>query len=166
MAERAIVGKVNPGGDGLAIYLGHDGGPEWVGDVLLNHYSEEASIARLVELGSVTWLHATPEQCISYHRHYRYDWEVCRPYEFEGGTERFFQIYWNAMAEWLYVWTPDGWLASPAMPGAPPDIFHETPRVKERLDADPEWQEWLRRTQEVQQAQPLSALIKSYAQKE
>ena len=123
MAERAIVGKVNPSGDGLAIYLGHDGGPDWAGDILLNHYSEEASIDRLIELGAVVWLGSSPEECVSYHRYYGYDWQGCRPYEFDGGTERFFAIYWNAMAEWLYVWTPDGWLASPAMPGAPPEIF-------------------------------------------
>ena len=62
--------------------------------------------------------------------------------------------------EWLYAWTPDGWLASPAMPVAPPDCY-DTDSEKLR-DADPQWQEWLRRTREFQRPQPLHSLIRDH----
>ena len=159
MNNRAIVGKVDPQGIGLAVYLGHRGEPDAAGPVLLEHYSEPDSIDRLIERGSIAWLAETPEQSVSYHRGYGFCWPRCRPFEFEGGTDQFFRIYWNAMAEWLYVWTPDGWLASPAMPGAPPPSYFERPLVKERMDADPEWQEWLRLTRECQRPLPLQRLI-------
>ena len=161
MTNRAIIGKVAPQGNGVAVYLGHRACPEMAGAVLLGCYSEPDRIDRLIEMGSIAWLAETPEQSISYHRGFNFCWQGCRPFEFDRGTDGFFGIYWNALADWLYIWTPDGWLGSPAMPGDPPEIFWERPLVKARLDADPEWREWLRRTREFQRPQPLQYLITS-----
>ncbi|MDE2813117.1 MAG: hypothetical protein OXM01_08840 [Gemmatimonadota bacterium] len=111
MATRAIIGKVDRRGDGQAIYLGHDGDPDQAGATLLEHYSEEGRVDRLIRLGSVTWLEARPEDSITYFRDHAQPWENCRPHEFGGGTERFFARYWGVGPEWLYICTPDGWLA-------------------------------------------------------
>ena len=58
-------------GDGLAVYLGHDGDPDQAGATLLQHYSEERRVDRLVSLGSVTWLEAAPEDSITLYGRYQ-----------------------------------------------------------------------------------------------
>ena len=129
--------------------------------MLLEHYSDEDRIDRLIRMGSVTWLEPTPEESGTYLRDHGQPWENCRPYAFRGGTDRFFTQYCGPGPEWLYVWTPDGWLSGAGMPGAPPDCYytdtHTVPDVN-----DPEWREWLRRTREFQRPQPLHSLIITY----
>ena len=98
------------------------------GATLLQHYSDEESIDRLVILGSVTWLEARPEDSITYFRDNAQPWENCRPYTFGGGTERFFARYWGVGPEWLYVWTPDGWLGCKACRGRRPKASTPTQR--------------------------------------
>ena len=160
MASRAIIGKVDRQGNGQAIYLGHGCYPDDAGKMLLQHYSEEESIDRLISSGAITRLAPTPENSITYFRHYNQPWESCRPYAFRGGTDRFFANYWSPGPEWLYVWTPDGWLASAAMPGAPPDCYYADSEALR--DGAPERREWLRRTREFQRPQPLHSLIDAY----
>ena len=63
-------------------------------------------------------------------------------------------------AEWLYVWTPDGWPSSAAMPGTPPASCYADLRAPR--DADPQWREWLRQTREFRRPQPLHSLIRHY----
>ena len=104
MAIRAMIGKVDRRGNGQAIYLGHDGCPDQAGDALLQHYSEEERIDRLISRGYVTWLKPTPEASVTYHSDYGYSWEICQPDTFSGGTEAFFARYWGVGAEWLYAW--------------------------------------------------------------
>ena len=160
MASRAIIGKVDRQGSGRAIYLGHDGFPDTAGARLLRHYSEEQTINQLIRQGSVAWLETTPEESITYFRHRRQPWQYCQPYPFRGGTEWFFANYWSPAPEWLYVWTPDGWLASAAMPGAPPQSYYADSRALR--SADPQWREWRRRTREFQRPQSLHSLIAAY----
>ena len=160
MASRAIIGKVDRQGNGQAIYLGHDGFPDTAGARLLRQYSEEQTINQLIRLGSVAWLETSPEESITYFHHRREPWRHCRPYEFHGGTQWFFANYWSPAPEWLYVWTPDGWLGSPAMPGAPPESYYADSRALR--NPDPQWREWRRRTREFQIPQPLHSLIRAY----
>ncbi len=110
--------------------------------------------------GSVTWLEARPGNSITYFRANAQPWENCRPYTFGGGTERFFARYWGVGPEWLYVWTPDGWLGCKAMPGAPPESYRAD--SEELRNADPQWREWLRKTREFQRPQSLHSLIETY----
>ena len=160
MAIRAMIGKVDRRGNGQTIYLGHDGCPDQAGDALLQHYSGEEHIDRLISRGYVTWLEHTPEASVTYHSDYGYSWEICQPRAFRGGTGEFFARYWDVGPEWLYAWTPDGWLGSAAMPGAPPESYHADSEALR--DEDPEWREWLRLTREFQRPQPLHSLIDDY----
>ena len=160
MAIRAMIGRVYRQGNGQAIYLGHGCYPDDAGAMLRDHYSDEKLIDRLIGSGSIARLAPTPGNSITYFRDNAQPWENCRPYTFGGGTERFFARYWGVGPEWLYAWTPDGWLASGAMPGAPPESIHaDTEALR---DGDPEWREWLRRTREFQRPQPLHSLIDAY----
>ena len=161
MASRAIIGRVDRQGNGHAIYLGRGCYPDDAGAMLLEHYSDAEPIDRLIGSGSIARLAPTPVNSITYFRHYHQPWERCRPYGFPGGTDWFFANYWSPGPEWLYVWTPDGWLACKAMPGAPPDCYYADSRTLR--NADPEWQEWLRRTREFQRPQPLYSLIEAYS---
>ncbi len=129
--------------------------------MLLEHYSDEDRIDRLIRMVSVTWLEPTPEESGTYFRDHSQPWENCQPYALSGGTERFFAQYWGPGPEWLYVWTPDGWLSSAGMPGAPPDCYYADTRTLPDVN-DPEWREWLGRTREFQRPQPLHSLVIAY----
>ena len=118
MTTRAIIGRGDRQRNGQAIYPGHGGDPDQAGARLLQHYSDVERIDRLIGMGSVAWLETTPEESITYFRHRRQLWVNCQPDAFRGGTERFFADYWSPDPEWLYVCTPDGWLASAAMSAA------------------------------------------------
>ena len=160
MASPAIISRVDRQGDGHAIYLGRHGSPNQAGARLLRRYSDAEPIVRLMLLGAIVQLEPTPEESITYYRHRGEPWRHCRPYDFQGGTRWFFANYWSPAPRWLYVWTPDGWLASAAMPGAPPTSYYAESR--ELRGVDPTWREWLRRTREFQMPQPLHSLIRDY----
>ena len=158
MAIRAIIGKVDRQGNGQAVHLRHDGTADAAGATLLDHYSDAEPIYRLIGSGAIARRAPTPGNSTTYFRHYNQPWERCRPCAFRGGTDRFFANYWSPGPEWLYVWTPDGWLGSKAMPGAPPDYYYADSRTLR--NAHPQWREWLRRTREFQR--PLHSLIRAY----
>ena len=99
VASRAIIGKVDRQGNGQAIFLGHGCYPDDAGAMLLQHYSEEESIDRLIGSGAITRLAPTPENSITHFRHYNQLWERCRPCAFRGGTARFFANYWSTGPE-------------------------------------------------------------------
>ena len=160
MATRAIIAKVGRQGDGLAVHLEHDGSADAAGATLLQHYLDEASVDRLIRKGSIVPLEPAPEGSTVFVRDYGQTWEIRLPHAFSGGTEGFFARYWGVGPQWLYAWTPDGWLASPAMPGAPPESYHAD--WEALWDADPLWREWLRRTREFQRPQPLHSLIRDH----
>ena len=70
MASRAIIGKVDRQGNGQAIFLGHGCYPDDAGAMLLERYSDEEPIDRLIGSGAITRLAPTPENSITYFRHY------------------------------------------------------------------------------------------------
>ena len=158
MASRCIIGKVDGQGDGKAILCSRGCYPDEAGAALLGRYSEEPLIDELIALGSIAWLEAEPKECEAHHRDRGYPWEHCQPHSFTGGTEAFFSEYWGPGPEWLYVWTPDGWLASPAMAGKPPQSYFEDGGNL----GDPSWAEWISRTREAQRARPLYSVVADF----
>ena len=158
MASRCIIGKVDGWGNGTAILCARGCYPDEAGAALLGHYSEESLIDELIALGSVAWLEAEPKECEAYHRDRSYSWEHCQPLTFKGGTEAFFGEYWGPGPEWLYVWTPDGWLASPAMAGMPPQSYFEGGGNL----SDPSWSDWISQTREAQRARPLYSVVADF----
>ena len=158
MASRCIIGKVDGRGNGKAILCARGCCPDEVGAGLLGHYSDECLIDELIALGSIAWLDTEPEECEAYHRDRGYPWENCQPYSFQGGTEAFFSEYWGPGPEWLYVWTPDGWLASPAMAGMPPQSYFDDGGSL----SDPSWTEWISRTRAAQRARPLYSMVADF----
>ena len=54
MASRAIIGKVDRQGNGRAIFLGHGCYPDDAGAMLLENYSDEEPIDRLIGSGAIT----------------------------------------------------------------------------------------------------------------
>ena len=158
MASRCIIGKVDRWGNGTAILCARGCFPDEAGAALLGRYSDESLIDGLIALGSIVWLEAEPKECEAYHRDRGYPWEQCQPLTFQGGTEAFFSEYWGPGPEWLYVWSPDGWLASPAMAGQPPQSYFED---RGSL-ADPSWTEWINRTRQAQRARPLYSAVADF----
>ena len=70
----------------------------------------------------------------------------------------FFGEYWGPGSEWLYVWTPNGWLASPAMAEMPPQSYFDDGGNP----SDSSWTEWISQTREAQRARPLYSVVAGF----
>ena len=158
MAPRCIIGRVDGHGNGQAILYARGCYPDEADAALLGHCSDEPLIEELIALGSIAWLEAKSKECEAYHRDRGYPWEHCQPHSFTGGTEAFFSEYWGPGPEWLYVWTPDGWLASPAMAGKPPQSYFGDGGSL----SDPSWNEWISQTREAQRARALYSVVADF----
>ena len=60
MSTRSRIGIQNNDGTITSIYCHHDGYPEGVGEVLLNHYKDETKIRKLLELGDMSSIGTEP----------------------------------------------------------------------------------------------------------
>lgn len=68
MATRANIGVRESDGIIKAIYSHNDGYPEYLGAVLRNHYATESEVRDLLALGDVSFVAATLDKTIAYHR--------------------------------------------------------------------------------------------------
>ena len=169
MATRARIARINRDGTGRHIYLGHGSHPDQAGAMLLRHYQDPADIDALIAKGAIPRLFATPDTTGSYHQLYNHPWEQCQPVAIQHGTDELFGYPYLPGPDWLYAWTPDGWLAAKvqANPPAsyrsrvltlPPDEFehwfdHNT---------EPEWVAWRARAIRNQRPRPLAHVIDQY----
>ena len=71
--------------------------------------------------------------------------------------------------EWLYAWTPDGWLAAKVNAQPPANYQLNAVRLEPRQFEDwfdnnqeTEWIEWRRQAREDQRPQPLATIIGRY----
>lgn len=60
MSTRSRVGVLLPNGSVKSIYIHHDGYPEGVGDILVNHYTTLDKINKLLDLGDLSSLGTEP----------------------------------------------------------------------------------------------------------
>ena len=111
MGTRSFIGHVDRRGNGLAIYCGHGSHPRDLGALLLSNYQRDRDVRLLMALGRVSLVMETPELTAA-HTDPRAAGTATK---FNTGTEVFFGRFWTPGTEWLYCWTPDGWLAAPGL---------------------------------------------------
>ena len=171
MAHRGYIAKAEPDGSGRYVYLGHAAYPSAAGEILLRHYQEPGKANALIALGHVSRLAPELADTDSYFTTNGDPWEHCQPQSFTGGTNAFFLPPYLPGPEWLYCWTPDGWLAAPVQchdipkdyaerittmqPDAFEDWFHN--------NRQPEWVQWRAVCRDRQQPKPLLTVIQDYA---
>ena len=128
MAHRAYIAKVERDGSGRYIYLGHSSYPTGAGAILLEHYQDPDKTDALISMGSIPQVAPELHDVEPYYPHDDREWQGNQPVPFTGGTDTFFLSAYMPGPEWLYAWTPDGWLAAPVRshdmpPSLPPALF-------------------------------------------
>jgi hypothetical protein len=72
MATRSTIARVTPTGTIESIYCHWDGYVEFTGKTLYNHYTTDAQVAELIELGDLSSVGETiedgPDACVAYGR--------------------------------------------------------------------------------------------------
>lgn len=170
MASRAYIAKINPDGSGKYVYLGHGCYPDHAGIMLLENYQDGSVIDALIAKGSISHLSETIAETEFYYGEHEQDWNMCSPALLEGGTERFFGTAYMPGPEWLYAWTPDGWLAAEVQSSPPHDWINNLGTMSPEAYQDwfdhnqqPEWVAWRAKAMEKQRPQPLNTVIEQYA---
>ena len=74
MATRSLIGINLDNGITKIIYCHWDGYPEHNGEILVNNYTSPAAVVELMELGDLSVLGETPDQCKAYHRDRNEPW--------------------------------------------------------------------------------------------
>ena len=171
MGSRSLIAKIERDGSGRYIQLGHGSYPDDAGAMLLEHYSEPDPVAALITAGAVCLLGTSVQDTTFYYLEYDDEWAHCSPVAFENGTEEFFTYPYLLGPEWLYAWTPDGWLAAKANRNVPDDFLEKLAMMQPEAFQDwfdnnqePAWVEWRRQARETQRPQPLANVIKKYAE--
>ena len=154
MGSRCHIAYIERDGSGKGIYCHTGCYPNDVGIKLLTKYQEERDIKALVNLGELSSVCDTAEQtatCVAE--------DNIPAYEITEGTQEFFGSLMPTI-EWLYAWTPDGWLAARAHPGNLPYHVYALPEPEEH----PAWKQADREAAERQQPRPLYQVIQEYLQ--
>ena len=171
MGTRGQIAKIERDGSGRYVYLGHAAQPAGAGTILLEHYQDPALLDALLDLGSMPYIAPDPAEVKPYVDDDDKDWRSCAPIRFTGGTDAFFLRPRMLAPEWLYAWTPDGWLAAPVQRDMPRDYMTKlsdlTPDdFQDWFDHNqsPEWQEWRAGCRQYQQPRPLATVIRELAE--
>lgn len=170
MATRGYLAKIERDGSGRHVYIGHSSYPHTTGKTLLQHYQDPDKVDRLLDLGAFGYIEPDPADILPYYRNDDHDWEHCRPVSFTGGTDHFFLTPQILGPEWLYAWTPDGWLASPVQREDMPDNFFTqlsrlTPeQFQDWFDnnQEPGWIAWRKLARARQEPRPLLTVIEEW----
>lgn len=170
MATRGYIAKIERDGSGRYIYLGHRSHPAHSGQTLLEHYQHPDKMNALLDLGAIPYVQPDLADIMTYCQDNHLDWRNCAPTRFTGGTDAYFLQPWMPGPEWLYAWTPDGWLAAPVEQDVPhnfyPHVLRLSPeRLQEWFDhnQEPQWIAWRQRCREYQQPRPLERLVRELA---
>ena len=173
MATRGYIARIERDGSGELIYLGHSSQPTDAGKLLLEHYSDAEAITELLQHGSVCHLNETTVESIFYHHYHNHHWDNCHPVTLHDGTEGLFGKPYQPGPEWLYAWTPDGWLAAAVDRKVPQNYVDQIGRMGVaqledwfQHNPDPQWIAWRAAAVANQRPVPLSSLIDRYSQGE
>ena len=79
MATRSLIGIKLEDNIVKTIYCHWDGYPAHAGKLLVDNYSTPATITELMELGDLSSLAESPDQCKAYHRDRNEPWEMVEP---------------------------------------------------------------------------------------
>ena len=79
MATRSLIGINLNKGITKIIYCHWDGYPEHNGQLLVNHYNTPTDVFKLMELGDLSSLDTTPDNCTVYHRDRNEPWGTVEP---------------------------------------------------------------------------------------
>lgn len=115
MSTRAFIGIRNLDGSVTGIYSHWDGYPEYLGDMLLNHYTDWRKVIELINLGDVSIVkeRATPtigrthsfnapsgDVTVAYHRDRGEDWGDIAPRTYEDVLD----VVKHSWYDYIYVW--------------------------------------------------------------
>ena len=138
--------------------------------MLLEHYSDAEAITELLQHGSVCHRNETTVESIFYHRDHNHPGDNCHPVTLHDGTEGLFGKPYQPGPEWLYAWTPDGWLAAAVERKVPQNYVDQIGRMGVaqledwfQHNPDPQWIAWRAAAVANQRPVPLSSLIDRYA---
>ena len=79
MATRSLIGINLNNGITKIIYCHWDGYPEHNGQLLVNNYNSQSAVVELMELGDLSSLAESPDQCKAYHRDRNEPWGMVEP---------------------------------------------------------------------------------------
>ena len=79
MATRSLIGIKLEDNIVKTIYCHWDGYPAHAGKLLVDNYSTPATITELMELGDLSSLAESPDQCKAYHRDRNESWGLVEP---------------------------------------------------------------------------------------
>ena len=171
MASRAYIAKLERDGTGRCISLEPGGYPSDAGCILLAHYNEERQIDALIGMESILSLKETTAATVSHHGDHQVNWDFCQPVESTNGATGFFGRAYMPGPEWLYCWTPDGWLAAEVELDLPLKFLEMCYSQSSKAfvdwfenNQDPEIGNWRRLVKEQQAPRPLLAVIERYVE--
>lgn len=115
MATRSIIGARLNGQD-VSIYCHYDGYPSHVFETLVDYYSDVKQIEKLINLGDLSSLYASPDKgeghsfdnrvdgyCVAYHRDRGEPWDQVAPRNCHP------KHYPNSGQEYYYYWDGETW---------------------------------------------------------
>lgn len=99
MSTRCRIGLQKPNGKIESVVCYKDGYPEYVGEMLAEHYSDIETITRLIAGGDIFGLEKTTETTIYEHRDRGVEWDEAKPVIYNGLGN-----YLNATDEMDYIY--------------------------------------------------------------
>lgn len=122
MSTRSAIGMLTTNGTVKYIYCHWDGYIEWNGQMLIEHYSTQEQVEKLIALGDLSSLrekiepdpntehnfdNPQPDVCIAYHRDRG---EVLRIGEINYNYYNILSMYNECWAEFAYLWKGGEWI--------------------------------------------------------
>lgn len=122
MSTRSRIAMTTPNGAIYSIYCHFDGYPDGVGATLLEHWTNEAKIRELIELGDLSVLGSIIGKKVKFDG-FDYKNPQCLAYGRDRGEpdtkaatddteDLFFKRCQNGWEEWAYIWHQGHWYAS------------------------------------------------------